>query len=234
MRFETRSYFGSLRRKITLGTDRGAATLPITVQVTPYVDWEVAPLPAVMSPSFSASAATTTISLRYTGEGRAQPITAKPNQDWLKAQLAPESTPGLFTLILTKQPGAPVGNNTAVVAVHTDSAATPLITLHVIAPVVSDLRILPNPLILPKVPVGTEAVMYFELEGWIGDTEPDLRAIKGALRNLGGDGTGVFTFELIYPPEAVGTRSFPLQVWLDGRMELDIPVISRGEPIEGE
>lgn len=228
VRFETRTFAGPIRRTVTLTTDQGVATLPVSAHITPYRDWSIDHLPAVLPSSTPLTEARLDLRVLSRGERPGRLLSATTNAIWLRVELRPDDAPGAYLVTLTKTSDAPVGNHTVVVGVRTDSSHTPLLALQVAVPVASALQVSPHPVILPRVPVGKPGTVIVRLTGWTGDDPPHVEAAPATVRRLESpDPDGALTYELSFTSATAGTRSFPLRIRRGDTVELEVPVIAR-------
>ena len=225
VRFESRSYIGPIKRRVHLRTNAGDFTLPLSVYVSPYKDWDISSLPLIVPSALADTASTLKFTVRRaTGAGSATLLGATSNQSWLQANVS-QPADGAQTVTLERKPGAPVGTLGAVISLATDSPDTPALSLNVIVPVASSLRIYPNPLVLPRTKPGVASSAEFRLLGWRGPGAPELRSNRGEIEDLGEKTPGEHTYRLSVKPESAGTLVWSLLVLRDQKTELDVPVM---------
>jgi len=209
---ETRTFNGRLHRQVTLQSTTGTAAVSFELTVSPYEDWTVTPSPVVLSPSRIQDEAHATVLLTYLGEKNSRAVEARSNLPWLEASLTTQGDQSwLLNLHKTAQ-GAAAGNHSVIVMVRTSDPGESLLSIPVIVPVISNIRLLPSPVIMPGVRVGETSVMYVRLQGWEGPEAPDVRLPFGTVRNAG-EADGEYTFELTITPTAAGTMSQQVQVY---------------------
>lgn len=225
VRFESRSYVGPIKRRIHLRTDAGEFSLPLSVSVAPYKDWDVSSLPLIVPSALADAASTLRFTVRSVGDPAGARITgASTNQPWLEAAVSPVID-GAQTVTLERKPGAPVGVPGAVLTLATDAPGSPALVFNVIVPVASSLRLSPNPVVLPRTKPGVAASAEFRLLGWRGPGVPELRTSRGEIEDLGEKTPGERAYRLYVKPEAAGTLVWSLLVLREGKTELDVPVM---------
>lgn len=209
---ETKTFNGRLHRQVTLQSTTGYAAVGFDLTVSPYEDWSVTPTPVVLSPSRLQDDARGTVLLTYFGDKGSKPVEAQANLPWLEVNLQPQGENTWLLNLHKTAKGVAAGNNSAIVMVRTSGPGESLLSIPVIVPVTSNVRMLPNPVIMPAVSIGETSVMYVRLQGWEGPEVPDVRIPFGTVRNAG-EADGEYTFELTITPTAAGTISQQVQVY---------------------
>jgi len=225
---QTRTYLGPLHRNIRVQTSAGELTLPIELNISLYKSWELSPAVALIPPSPKGREAKLPITLQYTGGDKASlgKIVCAPA--WLEAAATSEDGK-TFSIALVKPATAPAGNHSVKVTVETSDPAEPLLTFTVFVPVTSDLRITPNPVVLPTVKVGQPTTREIVIRGWSGAGEPRLELSLGQAKKLGREGD-LLHFEITVAPVAPGPFTQLLRIYDGEKLEVEIPVLLRAEP----
>lgn len=227
---ETRAYQGTLRRNVRITTTQGELVIPVVLSVSLYKSWQLEPTAIVIPPSLRGRETSMPVALRYTGSGKATlgKITCTPA--WL--EVVPVSGDGgLFTLKLVKRADAPAGNHTVKVAVETSDPEESNLVFNVFVPVTSALRIMPNPAVLPTVKVGQPTMREIVVHGWIAAGEPRMELSLGQVNALARDGDKL-RYEISVTPIASGPLTQLLRIYDGEKLEAEIPVILRAEPID--
>ncbi len=227
---ETRAALGVLHRVVRVASSAGELVLPIELAVSNYKSWQLVPATPVMPPSTKGRVAEVAATLQFTGEGKTQlgEISCTPN--WL--EVVADTVDGkLFKLKFSKRPETPAGNHTVNVVVATADPGQPTLTFNLFMPVSSELRVVPNPVVLPTVKVGQASLREISVLGWSGDEAPRLELIRGEAKALGQTG-GKWQFELLMTPSAPGPYTQLLRVYSGQKLEAEIPVIVRAEPLD--
>ena len=227
---QTRAYQGMLHRNVHVQTSMGEILIPIQLKVSLYKSWELSPAVVVFPPSPQGREAKLQISLRNTGNDKASlgKITCTPT--WLEAAASSEDGK-VFAITLVKNADAPAGNHSAQVVVETLDPAEPRLTLNVFVPVTSDMRVTPNPVVLPTVKVGQPATREVVVHGWIGESEPRLELALGQVQKIGRDDT-LLRFEVSVTPIKPGPLTQLLRIYDGEKLEVEIPVLLRAEPAD--
>ncbi|MCC6414644.1 MAG: DUF1573 domain-containing protein [Opitutaceae bacterium] len=231
VQFESRNYSGKVTRHIQLETDAGTQTLAVHATVAPYADWDISPATVLMPPSLVEQIAQTEIAVRYAGAatGGATLTGVATNQPWLEANLLPVDAAGEHRVRLTKQPKAPPGSHAAVVTLTTTDAAAPKLTINVIVPVASSLRVAPSPVIMPRVRVGETARASFRLIGW-NDAQPPQVTADGAEVVYVGAVNGELTFEVRLQARQAGPLIVPITILRADQPELEVKALATINP----
>lgn len=223
VRFDTRSYVGDVRRRIQLSTSAGFYTLELSTKVSPWKDWELAPLPVMVPPSLMDQTVSAEVSVIYHGALPAVALTSvSTDLPWLTAQLKPADK-GLPAISLSKSIEAPVGTHTATLTLATSDPAQPVLTATVLVAVVSPVRIAPSPIVLPRSAAGTEVSATFKVLGWNEPAPPELQSEHGTLSYLGETG-GEHTFRISRTAESAGNTRWLIKLKRAGRTELAVPI----------
>jgi hypothetical protein len=227
---ETRAYQGVLHRKIHVQTSAGELTIPIELTVSLFKSWLLEPSTIVIAPSQKGREAEMEVTLQYTGGEKAELGKIVCSPSWLEA--VAESADGKrFRIKLTKHADTPAGNFTVKVVVPTSDPVEPSLTFNVFVPVLSTLRVVPNPVVLPTVKVGQPTAREISLLGWSGTDTPRLELALGQAKDLGREGDK-FRFEISVTPIASGPLTQLLQIYDGEKLEAEIPVILRAEPLD--
>jgi len=227
---ETRAYQGVLHRNVRVQTSAGELTIPVELTVSLFKSWLLEPATIILPPSQKGREAQLAITLQYTGGEKAElgKIVCAPV--WLEATA--ESTDGkLFRIKLTKRADTPAGNFTVKVVVPTSDPVEPSLAFNVFVPVLSTLRVVPNPVVLPTVKVGQPTVREVSLLGWSGSDTPRLELMQGQAKDLGREGDK-YRFEISVTPVAPGPLTQLLRIYDGEKLEAEIPVILRAEPTD--
>ena len=228
VRFETRNYTGEVHRRIQLTTTAGVQVLTLKVNVAPYKDWEIAPLPLILPTSLTDQSVSLDASVRFLGTTSNTFVTsASTNSPWLEARL--DASPGLDaqgaqTLVLTKRPEAASGTHTVFLELTTTGGDALVLNVPVIVPIVSRLRISPNPIILPPVKPGVETSATFRILGWRDAKPPRVVTSRGILASLG-EKDGEHTFQLTWKPETTGNLVWSVQIFREEIPEVEVSVL---------
>jgi hypothetical protein len=228
IRIETRSYQGPLRRRVIVQTSQGDAIIPVELTVSPYENWTLEPHLLTLPPSPAGRALTDEVKLTHRGENSVEitGFTAEPA--YVDGALA-KRTGQIFTLALTKKAEAPMGNHLVKVIAHTTDPGEPKVVFSVFVPVVSEVTVSPNPLLLPVGKVGRELHFVGTLSGWSdGLPAPRYQLEGGEVEVLARAGES-HRFALKLIPAEVGVRTRVLRVYADQRLLLEAPVIVRAE-----
>jgi len=172
-----------------------------------------------------------TATLRYLGADKARlgKITSTP--DWLEITAEVMEAGKLFRLRFAKRVAAPAGNHTVRVVVETSDPDEPRLGFSLFLPVFSELRVVPNPVILPTVKVGQSTLREVTLLGWNGEGEPRFELTRGAVKTLEREGEKV-RCELSITPVAPGPLTQLLRVYDGDKLQLEVPVLLRAEPLD--
>lgn len=221
----TRGYTGVLHRGVRLQTSAGDLEIPMTVTVTLFKNWLMDPTTVVLPPSQKGAEAAVNVTFTHTGPGEARlgKITCDP--DWLKAESV-RVDDRTVRVRFTKGVRAPAGNHAVAVRVTTSAADEPRLDFKVFVPVVSALRIAPNPIILPSVPVGGETAREIVIEGWTHSAPPRLELPRGTATPPVEKPDG-WHFEVRVKPAEPGPSTQLLRVYSDDGLEAEVPVIAR-------
>ena len=225
---QTHTYQGVLHRNVHVLTSAGDLTIPIEIKVSRYKSWELNPADILIPPSPKGREAKLGIALHYTGGDKASlgKLTCTPS--WLQATATSEDEK-TFSIALVKPADAPAGNHSAKVSVETSDPAEPLLTFNVFVPVISDLRITPNPVVLPTVKVGQLTTREIVINGWSGVREPRLELTLGQVKKLEREGDRLH-FEISITPGMPGPTTQLLRIYDGEKLEVEIPVLFRAEP----
>jgi hypothetical protein len=225
---QTRAYQGPLHRNIHVHTATGDLTIPIELKVSLYKSWELDPSVALIPPSPKGREAKLQIALHYVGGDKANLGEIVCTPSWLEAT-ATGGDGKTFTIVLVKRADAPAGNHSVKVAVETSDPGEPLLSFTVFVPVTSDLRITPNPVVLPTVKVGQPTAREIVIHGWSGEGEPRLELTQGQARKMEREGDRLH-FEISITPVAPGPFTQLLRIYDGEKLEAEIPVLLRAEP----
>jgi mRNA-degrading endonuclease toxin of MazEF toxin-antitoxin module len=224
--FDSRNYSGAIRRQVQVNTTLGTKVLPVHVTVAPYADWDIAPSPAMLSPSLVGEPARGAVSLARHGNRAVSLTGASTNHPWLEATLSGADESGTYTVALRKSPDAPAGTHPATLTIQTDDPATPTLEVKVIVPVVSAVRVAPNPIVVSAAALEQEGSASFRVIGWPDKTPPAVRSSRGEIRYLGA-ANGEHTFELLWKARTAGSEVATVQLHRGERLELEVPAILR-------
>ncbi|MBK9990111.1 MAG: DUF1573 domain-containing protein [Verrucomicrobia bacterium] len=227
---ETRAYQGTLRRNVRVTTSTGELVVPVVLSVSLYKSWQLAPAVIVIPPSLRGRETSLSVALRYTGSGKVTlgKITCTPT--WLEV-LPVGGEGGMFTLKLLKRADVPAGNHTVKVELETSDLEEPKLVFSAFVPVTSALRIMPNPAILPTVKVGQSTVREIVVHGWTAAGEPRMELSLGQVKALARDGDKL-RYEISVTPIASGPLTQLLRIYDGEKLEAEIPVIVRAEPVD--
>jgi hypothetical protein len=236
---QTHTYQGVLHRSVQVQTTSGNVTIPVELTISPYKHWMVTPSSAVLPPSLKGAVVSTKITLQYSGAAKAEIRKINSSPAWVDASAI--TTDGkTFDITLVKRADAPAGNHTVTVALETNDPADPHLVLSVFVPdAIANtanqttrkiaLRVIPNPIILPKVKVGTPSKLEITLQGWYGKSEPRLTLRRGQTKRLGQQGNEI-RYEVSVTPTMPGAFSGLLRVFDGEKIELETAVMLRAEP----
>jgi hypothetical protein len=227
---ETRTYQGLVHRNVHVQTSAGELSIPIEVTVSLFKSWQLNPAVIVLPPSQKGRAATMAVTLEYTGGDKAGLGKIVSTPAWLEAT-ATSADGKVFSINFVKRPEAPAGNHTVKVVVESSDQTEPQLTFNVFVPVTSDLRVTPNPVVLPTIKVGQSASHEIVINGWSGTAEPRLELNQGQARKLEQE-SGRFRFEIVITPAAPGPLTQLLRIYDGESLEAEVPVIVRAEPID--
>jgi hypothetical protein len=226
----TRSYDGVLHRNVHVQTSDGEITIPIELTVSLFKFWQLNPSTIIIPPSKKGQEGDTTVALQYIGSGKAELGKIVSTPDWL--EVVPTNVgKGLFRLRFIKHADTPAGNYTVRVVVQTSDPVEPSLAFNVFVPISSSLRVVPNPVVLPTVKVGQATTREITIQGWTGPVAPRLELTRGEVKALVREDEK-YRFELSVTPDFPGPFTQLLRIYDEQKLEAEIPIILRAEPIE--
>ncbi|HTJ79519.1 MAG TPA: DUF1573 domain-containing protein [Rariglobus sp.] len=228
VRFETRTYTGAVHRQIAIATNQGLTLLPVSIRVTPYKDWDISPMPVLMAPSVIGKPADMDITVKHFNDGGLHVIEAATNRPWLKAKVGASTSTGLQNVSLSKAPDAPAGTHVAVLSLKTNDPDAPLLKATVLVRVVAELRVAPDPILLPSTAVGVETSAAFSIVGWHQAAPPVVRSDRGTITRTGETGGG-FSYMLTWTPVGAGVTTWSVEISNDEKTMLKVSVIHHAD-----
>jgi len=227
---QTRSYEGAIHRMLRVKTGDEVLMIPIQLTVQRFQSWDVDSFPIDLVTSEKGQPAEKEFTLLYTAGEKAQLGEIVCTPDLLKAEIINDDGKS-FRIKLTKRLDAPAGNDTVSVVVPTSDKAEPTITLYVFTPITSDLRVDPNPIILPSVKVGQLTRRKITLHNWAEPGEPRIELSYGEAKALGRKGKDL-RYEISMTPTTPGPFTQQLRVYNGDNLEIEIPILLRADPAD--
>jgi hypothetical protein len=224
---ETRSYEGELKRRVHVETSKGAVTIPVKVQVTPYTHWAFSPSPVVMPASLKGREVSSEVTLTYMGEEGVEIRGWKATPPLVKAAVASQNGK-VYKVTITKLADALAGNHSFRLEAETTDKVDPVVAVNGFLPVTSTLQVTPNPIILPATKPGKKTVLPVRLKGWEDDISPHLYLQNGEAKVVARDGKEC-ALEIAITPAIPGSFTEMLQIFAGDRLELEVPVLVRAE-----
>ena len=224
---ETRTYSGPLERRVHVQTSENEFTIPVKTEVYAFRDWHISPSPAVL-PVGRGAPVSGEITFRYDGEAAVELLEVQASRPWVKAELQRKDD-RIWVVKVGYTPNAPAGNHSERLLVRTSDASQPELAVVVFIPIRSTLRVNPNPLILPTTKIGERATASLVLSGWAGKEAPGV-LIQGGDAQATAAENGDWKIEVSATPDKVGANTLLLQVFNDDGVQIEIPVMARGEP----
>jgi hypothetical protein len=187
-------------------------------------------MPVTLPTSLRRQEVSTQVTVTHVGPGNFAVLAAESDQPWLRARLSSTPAGKGQQVEVRKLPAAPVGAHLAQISLRTNDPAQPLLILRVVASVVSPVRVSPNPVILPTVPIGTTATREVVVSGWEETSAPLAKLAAGRIDVGGRQPNGDYAFSVAVTPETAGIHSLQLQLAVDeGNVLVTVPVILKAE-----
>lgn len=228
---DTRAYLGPVERRLIVHTSAGDAELRVKATIRPFEDWDVTPMPLILPPSLRNQETSKTMIVAYTGNGKGDVLGATTDQPWLQASFAADVSGRGGQVALRKLASAPAGPNTAQLVLTTSDPTQPRLAISVYVPVLSEVRVTPNPLILPTTKLGSTVVREIVVSGWEAGGEPLARIAAGTVTTRGRQPNGDYIFAVSVTPSVAGMNTQKLQLALDEtNILIEVPVILKVEP----
>jgi hypothetical protein len=225
---ETRTFQGEVHRRLVVQTSEGDVAIPVKVFITPYEHWLINPYPVVVPPGARGTESSTSVQFTYTAEGSGEIKAIDATPALLSAQPAKhEGNTTSYTL--TRLASAPAGNHNVKLTVTTTDQLNPTLELNVFVPVISTIKVSPSPLSVPSNKVGQAATLRAKLVGWNLAGKPRFELRQGTVKEVGVEGDD-HLFEVTVTPTAPGPMTQLLRVYEGDRLELEVPLVLRGEP----
>jgi hypothetical protein len=226
--FETRNYQGALTRQLVVHTSAGNAELRVKANLRAFAQWEVTPMPVMLPTSQRRQEVSARLVVRHEGPGRFAVQEATTDQPWLTASLT--AADQSQAVELRKLASAPVGAHLVQLTLRTNDPQQPVLPIKVVVSVVSPVRVSPNPIVLPAVPVGGTTTREVLVSGWEDASVPRATLTGGRVESLGVRAGGDHAFSVAVTPASAGIHNLQLQFAVDeDNVLITVPVILKAE-----
>ena len=229
LQMESGSYEGELSRHVQVQTSAGEVGIPIKITVQKYLNWLLTPTTLVLPAGKRLAESSGQLKVRYTGTGESRVPSVSSDSPWISVEPM-ESTGGVFIYRVKRMAGAPSGTLRATLNLATGDPKMPSLSVLVFAPVISDLRATPNPLVMPAAKVGSRSVATVRLSGWDGAAAPQARIEGGEVRATENAQDASLAFEISLPAVQPGISTHLLRFFDGNQPALEVPVLLRAEP----
>jgi hypothetical protein len=228
--FDTRTYQGALVRQLVVHTSAGSAELRVRATLRAFAQWEVAPLPAQLPTSQHRQEVSARFSVRHDDPGRFAVQDATTTQPWLQATVGAATAGQPQVVELRKLAAAPVGAHLVQLTLRTNDPRQPVLPIQVLVPVVSPVRVAPNPVVLPTVTVGGITRREVVVSGWEDSSVPQAKIAGGSVESRGPRPDGDYVFSVAVTPASAGIHTLQLQFAVDeNNVLIAVPVILKAE-----
>jgi hypothetical protein len=228
--FDTRSYQGVLVRHLVVNTSAGSAELRVKANLRAFAQWEVTPMPVMLPTSQRRQEISAKVVVKHDGPGRFAVQDATTDQPWLQATLGAATAGQPQAVELRKLASAPVGAHLVQLTLRTNDPQQPVLPIKVVVSVVSPVRVSPNPIVLPAVPVGGTTTREVLVSGWEETSVPRAKLTGGRVESLGPRAGGDHAFSVAVTPASAGIHNLHLQFAVDeDNVLITVPVILKAE-----
>ena len=170
---EARTQRGQVQHMVIVHASTGDIAVPVKMWVAPssFGNWMVEPFPIALPTWDREHETRVELTLRHLGKTAVAITRLTASKSWVKVEIKSTEV-GVANVKLTRIAGAPAGYHTVRVEAETTDSANPRFAFDVLAPVVPDLVMNPNPIVMPTVKVGEVSARTVKLSGWLRTTPP--------------------------------------------------------------